>query len=75
MKITQKELKEMIKNKVVEDITRIDNINELIKKENGLETIALSFGIYGRNAGLAKGNKTGKLYGITARNSNLFVLN
>ena len=66
-----------IKNTNAFDIThlKIDEIQKLNKKENGFENISTSYGMYGMNGALLQGRKTGKLYKITARNTNLFYLN
>ena len=65
-----------IKNTYAEDLTNI-NDNDLLAlmcNEEGLKVVALSKGVYGINGGLFQGNKSGKLYKITKRNSNLFTL-
>ena len=49
-------------------------ICDLQKEHFGLEKIGYSIGIYGLNGGLLRNPKTGKLYAITARNTNLFQL-
>lgn len=71
MKTSQKEIKKLIKSKVIEDITTATNE---ILTDLELEKVVLSFGIYGMNGGIFKSRKNGKLYGITARNCNLFRL-
>lgn len=37
-----------------------------------LETVAMSFGIYGMNGGLFRDTETGQLYGIPRRDGILF---
>ena len=56
------------------DITNysFDQVNELMKAHN-LQTIAMSFGVYGMNGALFQDEK-GELYKITARNSTLFQM-
>lgn len=65
-----------IKNINAIDITnkKIEEIKKLREKENGFEKISVSYGMYGMNGALLQGRKTGKLYKITARNTNLFYL-
>lgn len=71
---TQKQLKDMIAEGVAIDITRYSN-SELAKlrKEEQLEPIGSSHGIYGANGRLYRG-KSGKLYAVTARNTALDYL-
>ena len=74
---TQKELKRIVKyDRFAKDITRLsfDDANRLIDKENGLTVQMVSFGIYGINGALLKGNKTQNTYVITARSSTLSQL-
>ena len=56
------------------DITNysFDQANELMKAHN-LQTVAMSFGIYGMNGALFE-DENGELYKITARNSTLFQM-
>lgn len=72
-KLTQKEIKRLIKTGAAVDITTwtSEKIKELQNKN--IEKIGLSFGVYGTNGGLFK-DKDGNLYAITARTSNLFAL-
>lgn len=69
-KLTQKELKRLVKIGAAKDITTA--AHEDLEKLN-VEKIALSFGIYGMNGGLFK-DKGGNLYAITARNAALFTI-
>ena len=71
MKFTQKQLKEMAKNKIATDITHEEQ--EKVQNLN-VNKIGLSFGINGMNGGLFQDNETGRLYVITSRSSNLFIL-
>ena len=76
-KTTLKELKRIAKyDKLARDITYLpfDDVNRLIDKENGLDVKMMSFGTYGMNGALLKGNKTQNTYVITARSSALFQL-
>jgi hypothetical protein len=70
---TQKALKNLVKMGVAEDITTLSfaDGNALREKEHGTTTIEISRGVYGLNGALIKGNESGKLYAITARNSTL----
>lgn len=72
MKTTLKE----IKNMNAKDITSLSDkeLNEIKKQERRLEEISISMGTYGINGALFKGEKTGSLYKITARCTNLFYL-
>ena len=56
------------------DITNynFDQANELMKTHN-LQTVAMSFGVYGMNGALFE-DENGELYKITARNSTLFQM-
>ena len=66
--------KKEINNTNAVDITYLSfkKTNELLKNENGLNTIAVSKGTYGINAALLQGNKTKTLYKITSRSTTLF---
>lgn len=70
---TQKALKNFVKNGIAEDITTLSfaDCNALRNIEKGTKTIAVSVGVYGLNGALLEGNKSGKWYAITARNSTL----
>lgn len=70
---TQKALKNFVKNGIAEDITTLSftDCKALLNKENGTKTISVSVGVYGVNGALIEGNKSGKWYAITARNSTL----
>lgn len=70
-KYTQRQLKEMVADGTAIDITTWPDtkIYELIREEQ-LDPIGSSFGVYGANGRLFRG-KSGKLYACTARNSNL----
>lgn len=65
-KITLKEIKRMINNGLVKDITTCEPI-----EIEGKRIIAVATGIYGLNGVLIE-DASGKLYGITARSCNLF---
>ena len=56
------------------DITKysFDQANDLMKTHN-LQTVAMSFGVYGMNGALFE-DENGELYKITARNSTLFQM-
>lgn len=73
-KITQRELKDMIRKGTAEDITNIsfDEANDLY--DRGYDVIAVSSGVYGINGALLQMNDTGDQLAITARNSVLFQL-
>ena len=69
-KITQKAIRETC----AVDITNysFDQANDLMNA-NTLQTIAMSFGVYGMNGALFE-DENGELYKITARNSTLFQM-
>ena len=69
-KITRKAIRETCAT----DITNysFDQTNELMKART-LQTIAMSFGVYGMNGALFQ-DENGELYKITARNSTLFQM-
>lgn len=73
-KYTQRQLKEMVANGTAIDITN-KSANELYKlqKEEQLEPVGSSFGVYGANGRLYRG-KSGKLYAVTARTTSLDAL-
>ena len=74
-KYTQRQLKAMVKDGIAEDITYGDNDTrkEIEEKEGYYTQVGYSSGTYGCNGMLLKGNKTGKLYAITARTTAVFV--
>lgn len=73
MKTNRKEIKKMVESGKAMDITHISGFELKKLKENGLEMIAFSIGIYGINSALFE-DKKGNKYAITARASSLFVL-
>lgn len=66
-KTTQKEIKRLIKSGAAIELTDAKTVNA-----GRLQTIALSFGIYGMNGGLFRDTETGQLYGIPRRDGILF---
>ena len=70
MKTTQKAIRETC----AIDITNysFDQANDLMKAHT-LQTVAMSFGIYGMNGALFE-DENGELYKITARNTTLFQM-
>lgn len=66
-KTTQREIKRLIKLGAAIEITDTKTI-----KPGVLETVAMSFGIYGMNGALFKHAGTGQLYAIPRRNTLLF---
>lgn len=65
-----------IRNTPAVNITSLTDgkLKELQQKENGLETIAMSYGVYGMNGGLYRGKATGELYKVTSRATALWAL-
>ena len=74
-KYTQRQLREMVKEGIAEDITYCNNDTrrEIEEKEGYYTQVGYSSGTYGCNGMLLKGNKTGKLYAITSRTTAVFV--
>lgn len=64
---TQRELKRLIKVGAAIELTDTNTI-----PAGRLETVALSFGMYGMNGGLFQDAETGQLYAIPRRDSILF---
>ena len=69
MKMTQSEIKRLVKTGAAIDITTAPPSEELW---TNTEKIAVSRGTYGMNGGLLKDRRDGQLYAITARNTALF---
>ena len=74
-KYTQKELIELVKHGLAQDITKGTNEtrNEILSVEGWLNQIGYAAGIYGCNGLLFVGNTTGKLYAVTSRTSALYI--
>lgn len=74
-KYTQRQLKNLVATGAAEDVTKATNeTREAIKEEEGFYTqIGYSAGVYGCNGMLLKGNKTGKLYAVTARTTAVYI--
>ena len=70
----KKTMQKVIHETCATDITNysFDQVNELMKAHT-LQTIAMSFGVYGMNGALFE-DENGELYKITARNSTLFQM-
>lgn len=66
-KTTQREIKRLIKAGAAIELTDTKTV-----PCGRLQTIALSFGIYGMNGGLFRDTETGQLYGIPRRDGILF---
>ena len=66
-KVTQREIKRLIKAGAAIELTDTKTV-----PCGRLETVAMSFGIYGMNGGLFRDTQTGQLYGILRRNAILF---
>lgn len=64
---TQKEIKRLIKVGAAIELTDTNTI-----PAGRLETVALSFGMYGMNGGLFRDYESGQLYAIPRRDSILF---
>lgn len=66
-KITQSELKRLIKVGAAIELTDTKTV-----PAGRLQTVAMSFGIYGMNGGLFRDMETGQLYAIPRRDGILF---
>lgn len=72
LQLTQKQIKQFVKEKNAIDITNYSyfDFNSIKKTENeNLKKVAVSCGIYGLNGVLLMGSVTNKLYAITSRNA------
>lgn len=67
-KYTLREIKRFISLRLAQDITTASRP----AIQEPFERIGYSAGIYGINGGLLRGQCSGTIYAITARNSNLF---
>lgn len=76
MKTSKKNLIELSDNLNAVDITykSFEEMQELIKKEQAFNSIVQAFGIYGINAEIVKGYKTGTFYIIKSRTSAIFMV-
>lgn len=76
MKTSKKNLIELGDKLNAIDITykSFEEMQELIKKEQAFNNIAQAFGIYGINAEIVKGYKTGTFYIIKSRTSAIFMV-
>lgn len=74
-KYTQKQLREMVRYGIAEDVSNADNAmrEQLEAKEGYLSQIGYASGIYGCNGMLLKGYNTGTLYAITSRTQAIYV--
>lgn len=68
-RMKQSEIKRLVEMGAAVDITAEEGT---LEKYRRLDPLAVSLGQYGMNGGLLKDHASGKLYAITARNSNLF---
>lgn len=75
LKVTQKELKNLVATNQAVDLTRytMQQADELRKKEGYLTQIGYASGLYGCNGKLLKGNNTNTLYAITARTNAIYM--
>ena len=71
-KLTLREIRAMIRSGAAEDCTNAPR--ETAYALNHLDKVAYSAGKYGINGGLAHDPKTGKLYAIVGRCTNLFII-
>ena len=74
-KYTQKQLREMVIEGVAVDLTQASaaDMQAAKDREDGwIDQIGYASGIYGCNGQLWRGHKTGTLYAITARTTNIY---
>lgn len=69
-KVTQKEIKRLVQIGAAIDVT---NVNVPAPKGH-FEKLMWSKGVYGANGVVVKDTGDGKLYAVTSRSSNLFML-
>ena len=74
MKTALKDIRSYVTTNAATDLTKknFSEIDAIRVAECGFDTIAYSTGVYGVTGVLVKGNTSGKLYAVTARNSALF---
>lgn len=76
MKLSQKNIKEMVERKLAIDITYCTDkeIQEIKVNEGWFNELGYSAGVYGCNGLLLQGNKTKQLYAITSRTSAVYCI-
>lgn len=70
MKVTQKEIKRLVQIGAAIDVTNV----EVPDPKGYFEKLMWSKGVYGANGVVVKDTGDGKLYAVTSRSSNLFML-
>ena len=72
---TQKELRELVNAGIAINITNgtLKTREELLEKEEYLEQIGYSAGIYGCNGKLLQGDKTGQWYVVVGRSQAIYI--
>lgn len=76
MKLSQKNIKEIVNRKLAIDITYLTDkeIQEIKVNEGWFNELGYSLGIYGCNGILLQGNKTKQLYAIASRTSAMYSI-
>ena len=69
-KVTQKEIKRLVQIGAAIDVTNVD----VPATKGHFEKLMWSKGVYGANGVVVKDTGDGKLYAVTSRSSNLFML-
>lgn len=69
-KVTQKEIKRLVQIGAAIDVTNVD----VPAPKGHFEKLMWSKGVYGANGVVVKDTGDGKLYAVTSRSSNLFML-
>ena len=73
-KYTQKQLRELVKMGMAQDITNYSFEQAHALYKHGITKIGYSLGVYGCNGALFQDDHTGEYYAITARNTTLAQL-
>ena len=69
-KVTQKEIKRLVKIGAAVDVTNV----EVPNPKGYVENLMWSHGVYGANGVVVKDTGDGTLYAVTSRSSNMFRL-
>ena len=72
---TQKELRELVNTGIAVDISKgtLETRQQLLEKEEYLEQIGYSAGMYGCNGKLLQGDKTGQWYVVVGRSQAIYI--
>lgn len=70
IRYTQKQLKELVKRGIAQDVTHAAEANEIPEP---YRQVGFACGVYGCNGLLLQGLTTGNLYAVTARTTAIFL--